>query len=73
MCAPHGLMFACLCVSTPTVKLIMAKALGNSFHPQLEIIELPIQARAQWHRPPVFYMQRKREAISMAISINRPE
>ncbi|CAB1451194.1 unnamed protein product [Pleuronectes platessa] len=42
------------------LQLIMEKALSNSFHPQLEIIELPIQAQAQWYRPPVFHMQRKR-------------
>lgn len=34
-----------------TLKLIREKLLSNSFHPQLEIIEIPIQARAALEPP----------------------
>lgn len=58
-------MYVCVCM------LIREKALSNSFHPQLEIIEILIEAQAQWHRPPVFYVEWEEEVISIAVSINR--
>lgn len=51
-----GVCYACVCVWVCTPTLIREKALSNSFHPQLEIIEIPIQAGARWHRPLVFYV-----------------
>lgn len=59
----------CMCVCERererTVKLSGEKALSNSFHPQLEIIEILIQA--QWYHPLVFYVHAKRRRISIAI------
>lgn len=44
-----------MCVCVCSLKLIRENMLSNSFHRQLEMIQIPMQTQDQWYHPPGFF------------------
>ena len=53
-----------VCVQHPSLHSTAHQGLCNSFHLQLEIIEIPMQAQPQWNHTFVFHEQEQRRPFS---------